>query len=174
MYTDQQLNGLQSHSNQPISGSCQAKRLLTDPRMWALYSYWQCRRGLHLAPARQDVEPLLDLPRQTPHLIMIRLYPGAQEDQKAQFKLTVVGTQLVSIAGRDNTGRLVNATENNIVIDRFAPVLCAMRAKPQPHFGQGPANWINEDYVSFQHLLLPLCDRQDRLTHILGSLLFNH
>lgn len=71
---------------------------ISEPRLAALYRYWDRRRHGREMPSRADIEPT-DIPRLLPILLLVDVEP----DRTLRYRL--IGTEFVTVARRDVTGR---------------------------------------------------------------------
>jgi hypothetical protein len=75
------------------------QQAIGDKRLATLYRYWQSKRGDRLMPARADIDPI-EIPRLLPILLLIDVIATVS------YRYRLVGTEIVSNAGEDITGKL--------------------------------------------------------------------
>jgi len=68
-----------------------------------LYDYWQSHTAGDVPPRRQDVDPPIQIPHILPWVFLV-------DREGREFRLRLVGSEIVARAGKDNTGRKVDAT----------------------------------------------------------------
>jgi len=74
-------------------------RNIADPRLQALYDYWNMKRGDRLAPGYQDLDGL-DRPEWRGHLSLLEVLEAGRD-----FRYQVYGGALAVYYGRDLTGK---------------------------------------------------------------------
>jgi hypothetical protein len=75
------------------------KPAISDKRLATLYQYWQSKQGDRLMPARADIDPT-EIPKLLPILLLIDVIATVS------YRYRLVGTEIVSSAGQDITGKL--------------------------------------------------------------------
>ncbi|HEX9789596.1 MAG TPA: PAS domain-containing protein, partial [Kiloniellales bacterium] len=75
------------------------KPAISDKRLATLYQYWQSKQGDRLMPARADIDPT-EIPKLLPILLLIDVVATVS------YRYRLVGTEIVSSAGQDITGKL--------------------------------------------------------------------
>ena len=66
-----------------------------------LYEYWLQKHRDGRPPSRKDLDPLFEIPVLLPNLYLLDLIGDA-------FRFRLVGSEIVTRAGRDSTGRLID------------------------------------------------------------------
>ena len=131
------------------STSAQADRR-RDPRIDSLISYWRsCRHG-HPIPLRRDFDILVNRPRLLPVLVILERLPDGR------FVHRYVGSTIVSLAGRDATGRIVDA---DLYGDRWQTVANAYARALDDGvmlWGIDRATWPRGEWRSTEWLIAPL------------------
>lgn len=127
-----------------------------------LFEYWSERRGQRRMPARADIDPA-DIPKLLPHLLLADV-----DEQPADVRFRLVGTELVERFGGEFTGRRLSdldyGSEADAVAESYAQVI--RTGEPQfkiSHF------WTRDyRYLRIQHLLLPLSEDGKSVNMILA------
>ena len=140
---------------------------LPDPRHQKLYDYWLERKGARLAPARNQIDPI-DFPDILPYTFIFKVHHTTPMD----FELTLLGTALVVVLGRDFTGCHFDEmySGDSAVILREQYEACVHKA--QPIYAQLDADWMNKDFINYQRLLLPLSNDGERIDRLFGCSFF--
>lgn len=122
-----------------------------DPKVRALFAYWQSIRPGDRLPGRQHFDPV-DVPRLLPYLMLIDV---AQPGPRLRNRL--LGTKIVEYRGRDYTGRWFHDVfENFEATGLFAMYRRVVSTgRPVWHLGR-PILHENADYKTRELLCLPL------------------
>jgi hypothetical protein len=135
-----------------------------DPILAAALAYWRGKRRGRSMPSRRDIDPI-EVPALLPHLQLVDIVGG-------RFRYRLVGTELVTVFGRDYTGmfpdELFPGTRGQMICEVFA----AVRKARKPMF-------LRNRYLTAKHwdleasrLLMPLSDNDREVNMILGALTF--
>ena len=137
-----------------------------DPRHQELFEYWNSKRGDRIAPTRKDIDPI-DLPKLLPYMFIFQV-----QDNPRNYRLSLLGTQLVAVLGRDFTG----ATFDEMYSDDGASTLRMeydwVADRAEPYYDELDARWMSKDYIAYRRLLLPLSDDGARVDRLLGCAFF--
>ncbi len=133
---------------------------LTDPRLAALYDYWDAKRRGRPMPARADIDPL-EMRPWLGNLLLIDV------GETGQFLYRLYGTRFVDNFGHDMTGRSVDelpadqqervrADYEGVCADGQprARLYTALFDVPQP----GTLQRREPQVVTWERLVLPLSD----------------
>lgn len=138
------------------------------PDLVELYQLWQTKRGGRLMPSRGDFDPS-EFRKLLP---TIQLYDVGRVE--GTYKVRLVGSALVELAGRDNTGKppgygLPEADARSIV-----EILNLVVRQRAPLFGCGRVHWISgKAYRKYEGCVLPLSDDNISVNIILCALKFD-
>jgi hypothetical protein len=139
---------------------------MADEERWKeLYRYWLSRHVDGKPPSRGDIDPLPDIPRLVPNLMLLEI-------EGADYRYRVAGTEIEARADMYLTGRLIGLPEtaSEMVADwRRALDLTRDDQRPRLYFTRLPDNIIAK-YVT---LIVPLVDRQGRTEMILVGTFFD-
>lgn len=137
------------------------------PDLVELYQLWQTKRRGRLMPSRSDFDPS-EFRRLLP---AIQLYDVGRVE--GTYKVRLVGTALVELAGRNNTGKppgygLPEADTRSIV-----EILNVVVRRRAPLFGRGRVHWISgKSHRKYEGCVLPLSDDGTSVNIILCALKF--
>lgn len=136
-----------------------------------LRDYWNRLRGDRRMPARQDIDPV-DIPRLLRHLAMADVFADPKQDAAHPwaFRYRLIGTKVVGIAGRDNTGRWLDAELYGDNLDRmlWAYRQCVKTAAPV--VVREAVLFATREWVVVEVILLPLGDDDSEVATILVGL----
>lgn len=140
--------------------------LSDDPDLADLRDYWERKRSGRELPRRVDIDPV-ELKRHLGSLFLVEPLPDFSD-----FRYRLVGTSIVSILGRDPTGKLVGETFARAspelaraVIEGYRRVLLeriALRVR-------GTLSWAKREWIRFDSLHLPLAAADGTILMILGK-----
>ncbi|EWY37058.1 hypothetical protein N825_21675 [Skermanella stibiiresistens SB22] len=75
---------------------------MEQPLLDAL-AYWEGKRSDRRMPARRDLDPVLEVPRLLPWLILVDVLR-----KPLDFRYRLIGSGVVDRSGRNNTGKLIS------------------------------------------------------------------
>ncbi len=141
-----------------------ARGEVCDPRITALWHYWEGLRGRRAMPSRADLDPA-DVRRLLPNLFLVDVGATAED-----LRWRLMGTEVVRLFGRELTGQAVGAgmgpTAGRLMRARFAFV--ARTARPAHATGTMQAE--RNAHAPFERLLLPLSADGVRVDMLVGAL----
>jgi hypothetical protein len=136
-----------------------------DPGFVALYELWLKKRGLRLMPSRGDFDPS-EFPRLLPHVELYDVGPG-----EGVYKARLMGSALVDMIGRDNTGKPPGHGLPEGVAKSVVAVLDAVVARRAPIFLRGRVLWIaGKKQRKFEACALPLSEDDLRVNIVFSAL----
>ena len=126
---------------------------LSHPEHVWLHDYWQARRAAGALPARWDIDPTEFPAKILPRLAIIAVEPGAV----VQYRYRLAGTEIVSRAGRDPTGKTFEDLYQGDYLAGAHALYEELRQSAEPHFSQRlyPIG-DNESFLRYDRLILPL------------------
>jgi hypothetical protein len=152
-----------------MSNSEKTAPTVTDPRLAALYAYWNDKRGDRAMPVRADLDPL-EMKRWLGNLLLIDV------TDQGRFIYRLYGTKFVDSFGVDMTGQAVDdlpaeqqeriRSDYDAVRESRAPrVRLYTAAFEAPPIG----GLVSSDtqVATWERLVLPLSDGNDRVTMLL-------
>ncbi|MEQ8397976.1 PAS domain-containing protein [Thalassobaculum sp.] len=121
-----------------------------DPKVRALYEYWDAKRGDAPYPSRADLDPL-EIPKLIEHLSLVEV-----RTTDPRFVYRLVGTSVARALRHDPTGKPVGENarpkERNAVLARYSFVADHGRLIYHSSVLQEKTN----DFTTVQRLMLPL------------------
>lgn len=130
------------------------------PEAGKLFTYWRSHsRGGEL-PRWEDFE-LDEMPTIVPNLTLIRV-----DRNPLSYVTTMTGTTVVQEIGSDNTSAHVHELSGgDAVAARFNSLLDTRRGY---FVSNAPVRWASNDFKKHSALMLPLCDAEGTISHIVG------
>lgn len=128
--------------------------------------YWRSHCGDRPAPARADLDPVVDLREIAQHLFLVDV-----EHDPIRFRFRLVGTEVVQHVGLDMTGRYLDeliAAEEEYEKAKPDYVETAQTLVPTTRI----MKFMTADrglYVNYERLLLPLSDDGELVNMLLGA-----
>ena len=138
---------------------------IQSPVLRRLYAYWDERRRGRLMPARRDLDPL-DFSFALGHVLLIDVLENPR-----RFRFRLHGSELVSRAGYDMTGKMVDELpdpENRSVLLRRCRELVNTR---QP-YAQRSERIVDDRMMRYEVVWMPLSDDGERVTMLFGALIY--
>lgn len=139
---------------------------LSHPDHLELYRYWLARKPPNGLPRRRDFDPV-DVPHLLPRLALIAAEP---EGAGVRYRYRLAGTEIVSRAGRDPTGKSFEELYRDDYLASANALYDSLRESGRPHLsqrvfpiGDGPG------FLRYDRLVLPFAT--DRITPDLFLLL---
>jgi hypothetical protein len=131
-----------------------------------LFRYWRSKHIGRRPPARADLDPLTEIPRLTPNLMIIDIEDGG-------YRYRLVGSEITSRFGGELTGKPVGSSAmSEAVRTEWRALLDLVRDEQKPRMMVAklpPA--IEANHLM---LILPLVDEHGRTERILvGGFFFN-
>ncbi len=137
----------------------------TDRDLVELYELWLEKRGSRLMPSRRNFDPS-EFARLLPYVELYDVGPA-----EGMYKVRLVGTAIVELAGRDNTGKPAGYGLPEATAHTIAEVLNVVTRRRAPLFGRGRILWLpGKDHRRFEACALPLSDDDSTVNIILCAL----
>ncbi len=124
------------------------------PDFRLFYDYWRAAAPAGLLPGRQHVDPLVELPRLIPNLVLYDVVPSA--DEELRFRVRVAGETLVEIMGSNPAGRYI---DEFVLPERRRHVNAAFTEVARTrvaHYWENQMWTAGRQYIRMQRLALPL------------------
>lgn len=139
---------------------------LSHPDHLDLYRYWLARKPPDGLPHRRDFDPV-DVPRLLPRLALIAAEP---EGARFRYRYRLAGTEIVSRAGRDPTGKTFEDLYRDDYLASANALYDSLRQSGAPHLSQRvfPIG-DGVGFLRYDRLILPFA--ADRITADLFLLL---
>lgn len=137
-----------------------------DPRLKALYDYWDALRGGRAMPARADVDPA-QIPALLPYIIMYDVTPGGG------YTVRLVGEEVVRFVGHNATGRPAGVGMPPRSAEMTIKILDAVTGERAPKFRAGKAHWQpDKTYRDFEACFMPLSSDGETVNIVFGAICF--
>ena len=136
---------------------------IREPRLLALYEYWDSKRTGRRMPARHDLDPT-DVPNLLPILFIWDV-----DIERDTFVCRLCGTAVVELVGKDFTGQSFEEMHGG----RYQPMKRehqSVLATGEPHLVVRTAGWLNKAHKTYERLLLPLSDDGRSVNMLLGGI----
>lgn len=136
-----------------------------------LRDYWLKLCGDRPMPARQEIDPV-EIPRLLRHLALTDVYddPKNQSGLPWKFRYRLIGTMIVSIAGRDNTGKWLDEELYGKNLDRMLWAYRECARASSPLAVREAVLFATREWVVVEVIMLPLGNENQGLETILVGL----
>ena len=134
-----------------------------DPRIKALYDYWDGLRRGRAMPSRKNVDPMA-IPALLPYIIMYNVEPSG-------YTIRLVGEAVVDFVGRNGTGGHAGSMLPPHAAEQVVSILDTVTAERAPKFRAGKAYWQpDKSYRDFEACFLPLSADGETVNIVLGGI----
>lgn len=141
---------------------------ILEPQLRDVFIYWQGKRTGTRPPPRNQLDPVVDIPRLAPDLFLVETAASL-----ADFRIRLYGSALVEGFGEDRTGRrlgdLTHVENHGDVIQGYWQVY----ESGTPLYTPRRTVSTLQDYCAYSRLLLPLSVDGRRIDMILGGIVFH-
>ena len=135
---------------------------LESPLLQEFLSYWREKSGQKNIPARSDLDPL-EMKRFLGSLFLV-----VPEPESDDFRYTLIGTNITSEVGIDNTGKTVGDVFGAPGIELY----CKVRDERVPIRVHGTVEWRRKEFLAYEAVLLPLSEDTESVNHFVGAMVF--
>ncbi|WP_133615008.1 PAS domain-containing protein [Dongia mobilis] len=115
------------------------------------FQYWDSRRKGRQFPARGDLDPLIDIPRLVPHIILIDV-----RHDPLDFRFRLIGSAVRRNLARDYVGHWFSEFPNYSASSNIWPRHCAVAESGRPMLQRPTYVGPNKDFIYVENILLPL------------------
>lgn len=131
-----------------------------------LFRWWLETRGTRRFPSRAEFDPVI----LGGHLATVVLHDVEADEARPDFRIRLMGTELVAFTGFDPTGRRLDELPNTASIRaRYEWLVETGR----PYLALDiPLGWASKEYLSYSTLALPLGADDRRVDMIMAHLHF--
>jgi hypothetical protein len=137
-----------------------------DPRIKALYAYWDGLRRGRAMPARVDFDPTA-IPALLPNIIMYDVTASGL------YTIRLVGEEVVNFVGRNRAGCAAGTGMPPRAAEMTIEILDAVTGERMPKFRAGKAHWHpDKGYRDFEACFLPLSADGESVNIVLGGISF--
>jgi hypothetical protein len=116
-------------------------------------------------PARADFDPV-DVPQILPNITITDVFYDP-----LRFRYRLIGTAITELTGRDATGKWLDRELYGDNLDRMLWTFQSCVEGREPVAVRQQAQFPNRDWVTVEVLLMPLGDRDDRVSQIISCLI---
>jgi hypothetical protein len=138
-----------------------------DPRLHAVYDYWQKKRGTRALPARRDIDPT-ELVSVLPHLMLVDVEEGPR------FRYRLFGTAVAEAFGSDPTGKYID----EVMVGAYKTFLLGLYddllVSKKPVYSTSIYGGKYEGQLWTQRLMLPLSSDGTNVDKVLAVQIFSH
>lgn len=127
---------------------------LSHPDHVWLYDYWCARKPAGGLPSRRDIDPAEFPKKILPRVAVIAV---EQQDGRRCYRYRLAGTEIVSRAGRDPTGKSFEELYEGDYLETARALYDELCESGRPHFSERvyPIG-DGESYLRYDRLILPL------------------
>lgn len=151
----------------PLGYLCRMAPKFNDVGHNRLYQYWNAARGDRFAPARADFDPV-DVPYLLPNLYIYKVLTDPLD-----YELTLLGTKMVEMMGRDATGQRLDQVISGLEgVAHMRKEYDRVYTTREFVYSEVAAAWVGRDYIMYRRLLLPFSDDGKTVNRILGCAFF--
>jgi hypothetical protein len=165
---DQGLLYLRAFVGLDLSGSVVVLASMMHERLAAALAYWEGKRAGRRLPSRRDIDPLLEIPRLLPWVILVDVLKDPLD-----FRLRIIGQEIVDRARRNFTGcrfsELPHAGPESLLWKHRALVV----ETREPLVGSLPYVGPQDRIGGVSELFLPLSMDDCAVRMILSVVVFN-
>lgn len=145
-----------------------------DPRDWhpklkRLHDYWHSKIEEGRLPGRADIDPL-DIPDLLPSLILVDVVRGASG---LRFRIRLVGTEYVEVAGQDLTGKWLDETHAPDQAREIAETYVAVVETGEPHYWRSSLHTTGREHINYERLICPLAADGETVDMLVGVFAFD-
>ncbi|WP_416896294.1 MAG: PAS domain-containing protein [Minwuia sp.] len=123
-----------------------------DAIIQEIHDYWLDKAGDRDVPDRRDLDPLLEIPKLTPHIWLLDVV-----GDPPRYRYRLLGSQLVAAGSASRIGQFldeVKPVRDNTAVHEALRRVCAERI---PYWYRGRPTLVHDGYVSgLEYIMLPL------------------
>nr|WP_298682166.1 PAS domain-containing protein [uncultured Dongia sp.] len=128
-----------------------AKLEMASPLIPAGYRYWDSRRRGRLMPAREELDPLIDIPRLTPQIILFDV-----RHDPLDFRFRLIGSRVRPNFARDYVGKWFSEIPNYDTTSTIWPRHKLQVENNLPMLQRPNYVGPHKEFVAVENVLLPL------------------
>ena len=138
---------------------------LSHPEHIWLHDYWLKHKPAEGLPSRREIDPVEFPTLMLPRIAVIGVEPS---DRGFRYRYRLAGTEVVSRAGRDPTGKTFEELYEGDYLETANALYDRLRIEAQPHFSQRvfPIG-DGESFLRYDRLILPLASDQQTVDQFL-------
>lgn len=130
------------------------RHIADEPKLLALFEYWNRKRAGEAIPDRADVDPVEINPKLLPNLL---LYEGVQPGARTKYRM--VGTEIASQFGRDPTGKFLDHILSGSYLDYIVSLIHDVCLHSTAVYSESAFRWNEGGFQRTRRILLPLAWR---------------
>lgn len=124
---------------------------MTSPLIIAGFAYWNDRRCGRAVPDRSDFDPLLEIPKLLPHIILFDV-----RRDPLDFRFRLVGSHVRQNLSRDYVGEWFSEIPNYAPGSTIWPRHQLVDATGQPMLQRPTYVGPHKDFIAVENILLPI------------------
>jgi hypothetical protein len=124
---------------------------MNSPLIVAGFNYWNTKRAGRQMPARSDLDPVIEIPKLLPHIILIDV-----RFEPMDFRFRLVGSHVRQNLTRDYVGEWFSALANYNPQSTIWPRHQAVVETSQPTLQRPTYIGPHRDFIAVENVLLPL------------------
>ena len=142
---------------------------LGDPTVYAIYRYWDTKRGARRMPGRADIDPV-ELRGLVQNIVLHDVVEGGGG---GGYRIRLVGGTVVEFEGRNYTGEWAGTGRTPEVATQLINILDSIVSRRMPRFRAGVVYWHRDKtYRQFESCFLPLSPNNGKVNMILNAIAF--
>lgn len=119
------------------------------------YRYWDSRRGGKKVPDRRDIDPIIDIPQLTPHIILFDV-----RHDPIDFRFRLVGSMVRNNLSRDYVGHWFSEYPNYDASGTIWPRHKLVHESSRPMLQRPTYVGPHNDFIYVENVLMPLATDQ--------------
>ena len=143
------------------------RHIAHEPKLLALFEYWNRKRAGEAMPNRGDVDPVEIDPELLPHLL---LYEGVQPGSRSKYRM--VGTEVALQFGRDPTGKFLDEVLSGSYLDYIVSLIHDVCLHSTAVYSESAFRWNEGGFQQTRRILLPLSWRGESPGLVLSGQIF--
>lgn len=128
---------------------------MISPIITAGFSYWNERRAGRALPLREDFDPVIDIPRLLPNIIMLDV-----RFEPLDFRFRLVGSRVRKNLSRDYVGKWFSQLDNFNQQSSLWSRHQAVAEKAQPMLQRPTYIGPYRDFIAVENIMLPVTVEQ--------------
>jgi hypothetical protein len=143
------------------------RHVADEPKLLALFEYWDRKRAEKAMPDRDDIDPVEINPELLPNLL---LYEGVQPGSRAKYRM--VGTEVVLQFGHDPTGKFLSDILSGTYLAYSVSLLHDVCLHSTAVYSESAFRWDEGSFQRTRRILLPLSWRGESPGLVLSGQIF--
>jgi hypothetical protein len=131
------------------------------------YEYWLSKCAGTRLPRRADIRAK-EIPRLLPYVFLVDVV-RARGDPPA-FRFRLVGTQIITWAGRDHTGAMIDEPSYGPNWRQVHEIYAGVVATREPAYSEYSAPWQGREFLTYERIIAPLSGDGETIDMLFGAL----